>query len=52
MYLKYLYIGFQAKARVCIKSMNSHFTIYLPQSFGIDIAQYIQSNLTTFLKMT
>lgn len=48
MYLKYLYIGFQAKARICIKSINSHFTIYLIQSFSIYIAQYIQSSLMTF----
>lgn len=52
MYLKYLYIGFQAKARICIKSIISYFTIYLTQSFSIYIAQYIQSSLTTFLKMT
>lgn len=50
MYLKYLYIDFQAKARICIKSVNSHFTIDLTQSFSIYIAQYIQSSLTTFLR--
>ena len=45
MYLKYLYIGFQAKARICIKSIIPISPI---QSFSIYIAQYIQSSLKTF----